>query len=164
MIEVRIPNNIAEYKPKFILGFSGRQVICILVTAFLILLDFKFLEPYIGDFALVLAAIPATAAAAFGWIKPYGMPFEKYLKAVLFQALLAPKCRKARNNTPADVPCNKYYVPIPDSALSEEALSCVVKAREALGIAAEEQKPSQGKKRSKTTPRPRYRKSKAARL
>lgn len=166
MVEVSIPNNIHEYKPKFMLGLTGKQMVCIVLTAGFILLDFKFLKPYIGDLAVVLAAVPAFLAACFGWVTPYGMPFEKYLGSVLFQAVLAPKCRRARSDADSFViPCDKYYEPIPDSAVSSEVLECVVQVRDALGIASdEEDSDKHGHRRKAKAKKPRYKKSKLARL
>lgn len=164
MVEVNIPNNIHEYKPKFMLGLTGKQMLCIVLTAGLILLDFKFLKPYIGDLAVAVAAVPAFFAACFGWVTPYGMPFEKYLQSVLFQAVLAPKCRRARSVADSFViPCDKYYEPIPDSAVSAEVLECVTQVREALGIVSDEEDSDRKGRKSKTSSKkPRYRKSKMA--
>ena len=164
MIEVKIPNNITEYKPKFMFGMTGRQVVCVVLTAVCILLDLKFLRPVIGDLAFVLAVVPACAAAAIGWITPYGLPFEKYLKSVLFQALLAPKYRRARNaNDSFVVPCDKYYEPIPDEALSPEVLACVNEVREKLGIETPQEPVKRfGAGAKKETARPKYKKSKQA--
>ena len=166
MIEVKIPNNIAEYKPKFMLGLSGRRFTCLLLTAVAILLDFKFLKPVIGDFAVVLAAVPAFIATLFGWVEPYGMPFENYLKSVLFQAVLAPKVRRTRTAVSSFViPCDKYYVPIPDSAVSAEVMACVTEVREKLGIVVEEGPVNGPARRKKKAPvKPKYRKSKQAYL
>jgi len=168
MIEVRVPNNITEYKPKFLFGMTGKQFLCVAATAVVILLDIKFLKPVIGDMAIMLAAVPAVIAAAFGWIEPYGMPFEKYLGSVLFQALLAPKHRTVKYTDASVVPCDKNYVPIPDEALNPEVLQCVQQVRDALGIVVEEEPPkkfgaSSGKKPMKAK-KVRYRKSKHARL
>lgn len=157
MIETKIPNNIVEYKPKFLFGLTGKQFCCIAVTAVLIFLDYRFLKPYIGDLFVVLAAVPAAAAAAFGWITPYGMPFEKYLSSVLFQALLAPKFRRNRNVADSFVvPCDIYYEPIPDSAVAPMVMEHVNFVRESLGIEIENG--SKNKKRKKA----RYKKSKQA--
>lgn len=166
MIEARIPTNtVSDYKSKFLFGLTGKQVICVGITAVLIYLDFHFLSPYIGDLCVVLAAIPAAAAAAFGWLCPYGMPFEQYLQSVLLQALLAPKHRKAKTCDSFVIPCDKYYEPIPDSAVSPEVLACVQQVREKLGIVVEEEQGSRpGIRKNKRPARPKYKKSKAAYL
>ena len=140
MIQVEIPNSVSEYKAKFIAGLTGKQVALICFAGFIIFLDFKFLKPYLGDtIAIGLAIIPAFFAAAFGWVNPYGMPFDKFFKSVVLQSILAPKVRKAKNTSFVIVPCDKNYVPIPDSMLSEEVLEHVKYVREQCGIKEEEQ-------------------------
>lgn len=163
MIEVRVPNNISDYKPKFLFGLTGKQFFCVAATAVLILLDFKYLKPYIGDLAVILAAVPAVIAAAFGWVEPYGMPFEKYLNSVLFQALLAPRHRTVKYNDISIVPCDKNYVSIPDDVISPEVLECVHQFREQQGILTEETA-SKRKFNGKKPRKVRYKKSRMARL
>ncbi len=164
MIEVEIPNNISEYKPKLLLGLTGKQVVCVVLTAFCIFVDFKFLKPYIGEmFAMALAIIPAAIAAMFGWVEPYGMTFDKYLKSVLLQAVLAPKARKAKTLSSVVVPCDKNCNIVSDSELSEEVLNCVVQVREASKVNegdASETTETKAKRKKK----PRYKKSPQAML
>ena len=140
MIQVEIPNSVSEYKAKFIAGLTGKQVALICFAGFCIFLDFKFLKPFLGDtLAIGLAIIPAFIAAAFGWVNPYGMPFDKFLKSVVLQSIVAPKVRKAKNTSSGIVPCDKNYIPIPDSLLPEEILEHVNYIREKCGIKAEEE-------------------------
>ncbi len=165
MISVEIPNDIVEYKPKFILGLTGRQVVCVLITAFVIWLDIKFLMPYIGDFAIALAVIPAVIAAMFGWGSPYGMTFERYLKSVFVQAFIAPKTRKYKTSgTSFVVPCDKYYVPISDSEISPELLEHVNYVKKSLGMNIEETTENTKNKKKAKKVIPKYKKSKLAML
>ncbi len=158
MISVEIPNDIAEYKPKLILGFTGRQVGCLVVTAAIIAIDFAFLKPYIGEtLSLLLAAVPAFFAACFGWgesFTPGHIPFEKYLRSVFFETVVAPKLRKCKT-TSMVVPCEKDYEPIPDSMLSPELLQHVNYVREKnniIVVADEGKTKSQYKKKKKYKP------------
>lgn len=161
MIEIEIPNNVSEYKPKFLFNLTGRQFTAVLLTAVAIFLDFKFLEPFVGEtIAVIIAIIPALCGACFGWIEPYGMPFEKYLKSVLFQAVLAPHIRKVKTNSSIIVPCDKNYTPIPDSALSAEVLGCVNYVREKLKEGTDTDESLSNKKQKKS----KYKKSKQAYL
>lgn len=161
MIQVEIPNSVSEYKAKFIAGLTGKQVALICFAGFAIFLDFKFIKPYLGEtVAMVIAVIPAFLAAAFGWSNPYGMSFDKYLKSVVLQSVVAPKVRKARNTSSFMVPCDKNYVPIPDSQLSEEVLEHVNYIREKCGITVKEE--VDGKKKRKKEKKPKYKKSPAA--
>lgn len=132
MIDVNIPNDIADYKPKLMFGLTGKQVFCILVTFLVILLEFHFLKPFIGDLTIALAAVPAFFAACFGWgekFTPGHVPFEKYMRSVLFQSLMAPKNRRMRHNDASVIPCDKFYEPLPDSALDPEFLAYVEQVR-----------------------------------
>lgn len=165
MIEKSIPNNIVEYKPKFLFGLTGKQFVCVALTAVCILLDFIFLKPLIGDLAVVLAAVPAFLAACFGWgekFTPGNTPFEKYLKTVFIQTFVAPHVRRVKTDSAMVIPCDKYYEPIPDSAVSPEVLSCVQEVRTALGITVEDETDGSIKTKKKATARPRYKKSRQA--
>lgn len=167
MISVEIPNDIADYKPKFLLGLTGRQIVCVLLTAVVIFFDFRFLKPITGDFiALAIAAIPAFFATMFGWgenFTPGRIPFEKYLKSVFFHSLVAPKTRKCRTTTSFVVPCDRYYVPIADSALSPELLEAVNYVREKNGIVVEDKNADNKKRKASAKKKPnKYKKSKLA--
>ena len=170
MISVEIPNDIAEYKPKLMMGLTGRQVGLVILTAAAILLDFKFLKPYIGEtLALAVAVIPAFIATLFGWgekFTPGNIPFEKYLKSVFFQSVIAPKTRKCKTSMAMVVPCDKYFEPIPDETLPRELLEHVNYVREktnagniATNDVSEQKEPRHGKKAKK-----KYVKSKLAML
>lgn len=165
MISVEMPNDIAEYKPKFMMGLTGKQVALVVVTAGAIFLDFHFLKPYIGDtFALFVAVIPAFIAACFGWgerFTPGHIPFEKYLKSVFVQSFVAPKIRKQKTTNSMFIPCDKYFEPIADEALSPELLECVNYVREKNNIVVEET--GESSKRTKKA-KPKYVKSKLAML
>ena len=92
------------------------------------------MKPYIGEtFALFVAALPACAAACFGWgekFTPGHIPFEKYLKTVFVQTFVAPKVRKQKTNNSMVIPCDKYFVAVPDEALPPDVLECVRYVRE----------------------------------
>ncbi len=163
MIQVEIPNSVSEYKAKFIAGLTGKQVALICFAGFAIFLDFKFIKPYLGEtVAMAIAIIPAFLAAAFGWSNPYGMSFDKFLKSVVLQSIVAPKVRKARNSSAFVVPCDKNYVPIPDSHLSEEVLEHVNYIREKCGITVEDE--AESKKKRKKEKKPKYKQSRQALL
>ena len=160
MIEVEIPNNISEYKPKLLFGLTGKQVVCVVLTALCIFIDFKFLKPYIGEtFAMALAIFPAAIAAMFGWVEPYGMTFDKYLKSVLIQAVLAPKARKAKTLSSVVVPCDKNCDIVSDSELNEEVLNCVVHVREAIKVNETDDDFETTETKTKKKKKPRYKKS-----
>lgn len=152
MISVEVPNDIADYKPKFMFGMTGKQLACVIITGGIILLEIKFLMPVIGDLAIVFMAIPAFIAACFGWgetFTPGHIPFEKYLKTVFVQTFVAPKTRCCKTVCPMIVPCDKYYEPVPDSELSPELLEAVNFVREKTGIVIDAEETVNDKKRKK---------------
>lgn len=165
MISVEIPNDIAEYKPKLIMNLTGRQVALVLITAGCIFLDFKFLKPYVGDtLSLFFAALPACAAACFGWgekFTPGHIPFEKYLKTVFVQTFVAPKVRKQKTSRATYVPCDKYFQPVADEVLPSDVLECVRYVREHTGAAVAE---NGGGTQQNAKPPKKYVKSKQAML
>lgn len=95
MIEIRINKDIGSYKAKFIGPFTLRQTVCVCLAApvcwFLYSYASKILTKDIAGF---LTAIPAAAAWLFGWVRPYGLPTEKFLKSVFVSMALAPSHRK----------------------------------------------------------------------
>lgn len=166
MISVEIPNDIAEYKPKLIMGLNGRQVVCVVITAVIIFLDMTYLKPYIGDtLSIFIAAIPAFLAAMFGWRQPYGMPFEKFLKCVFVEAFVAPKTRTYKTTCSMVVPCDKYFEPVPDELLPQEVLECVQYLYEKTGTSPETDNEGTKKgRRSAKKVKKKYVKSKLAML
>jgi len=95
MIEIRITNEIGSYEPKFIGPFTLRQVICLAVGAFFCYAIYIVTFPYLPfDVAGFLCCIPAAIAVLFGWVKPYGMRMEKFIKSVAVNILLAPTHRR----------------------------------------------------------------------
>lgn len=94
MIEIRINKDIGNYEPKVISFLNKRQVICCAIA-----LPFCFYF-YFGttgflsrDMAGFLAFLPAILAGLFGWLSPYGLPMEQFLKVVFLDMVLAPASR-----------------------------------------------------------------------
>ena len=94
MIEIKIPKEINQYEAKAAGPFTLRQLLCLFVCLPIGIAIFILSKPYVGvDFAGFLVFIPGTAAYLFGWYKPYGMPFEMYMKTVFVNSFLAPSRR-----------------------------------------------------------------------
>lgn len=93
-IEIKIPKEINRYEAKFIGPFTLRQTLC-LVTCLPIGVGLYILvKPYVGsDLAGFFVIPPAGVGYLFGWYKPYGMKFEKYLQSVFVNSFLAPSKR-----------------------------------------------------------------------
>lgn len=137
MIEIKIPKEINRYEARFIGPFSLRQFICLLLGLPACVGLFLLLKPYVGpDLAGFFLVIPGGIAWLFGWYKPYGMKFEKYMQTVFVNSFLAPSKRVYKTEN--------YY---------EGLLKEIKKADEAEALAAE------GKKAKK---KPKYKRSKLA--
>lgn len=104
MIEVPVLKDIRAYKTKVVGPLSTRELFCALFAvggayaAYFVQTSLLGMEEMNG-FVTMLAALPG---AAFGWVRPYGLNFEVYLKAVFIDSVLAPTVRPYR-------PENPYY-------------------------------------------------------
>lgn len=95
MIEAQIPKDIRKYESKLAGPFTLRQLICFGVGCLTAFLVYKLSAGTIGkDNAVTLCFFSAIPAVAFGWVKPYGMTLEKFLRAAVVSNFIAPKHRK----------------------------------------------------------------------
>lgn len=93
-IEIKIPKEINKYEAHFVGPFTFRQTLCLGICLPVGVGLFVLSKPYIGsDLAGFLVVPPAAIGYLFGWYKPYGMKFEKYLKSAFINSFLAPKKR-----------------------------------------------------------------------
>lgn len=98
-IEIKINKDVGSYEAKFIGPFTKRQDICIALAAPVCWWIYFDLAPIISkDIAGFLVFIPAVLAALFGWVKPYGMPMERFLRSVFISMFLAPAHRKYKTS------------------------------------------------------------------
>lgn len=94
-IEKKIPRDISRYEAKLIGPFTTRQIcfgvpgILLGIGAFLLLK--QYLTSDVNFFVSASVALPFLCCAA---VKPYGIPFEKYVSIVFVSQFLAPKHRK----------------------------------------------------------------------
>lgn len=94
-IEIRINKEIGNFEPKFVGPFTIRQAVCLLIGAPICFFIYKFTAPVItADLAGFLCTIPAAAAVAIGWVKPYGMKMEKFIQSVFINRVVAPANRR----------------------------------------------------------------------
>lgn len=95
MIEIRIPKEVNKYEAKFIGPFTLRQSVCLLIALPTCVLLYNLLSPYVPmDMVGFVLIIPASIAFLFGWFRPYGMKFEKFLQSVFISSFVAPSKRK----------------------------------------------------------------------
>lgn len=93
-IEIKIPKEINKYEAKFIGPFTLRQTVSLGICLPVGVGIFILLKPYVGsDLAGFLVVPPAAIGYLFGWYKPYGMKFEKYLQTAFINSFLAPAKR-----------------------------------------------------------------------
>lgn len=94
MIEMKIPKEISRYEAKAIGPFTLRQLICLLIFIPIGGGLYFITSPYVGTSTAGFFVLPfGLAAWAFGWYKPYGLKFEKYLKTVFINSFVAPTKR-----------------------------------------------------------------------
>lgn len=95
MIEVNIPKDLDHYEAKFVGPFTLRQSICIVCALPIGIFLFNLTKKSLGvDVAGFICLIPAGIAYLFGWLKPYGMKFEVFVRSVFITTVLAPSKRK----------------------------------------------------------------------
>lgn len=119
MIEIEIPGDISDFKPKVIGGLTARQCIFYPIAALGAFVSYKFFGTTLLGILLmiVLCVFPALC----GFMEPYGMPLEKFLIMVLFTYYLPPTKRKY-------VTKNMYEECIPKET-SEEKKQRILKTR-----------------------------------
>ena len=94
MIEMKIPKEISRYEAKAIGPFTLRQLVCLLIFVPIGGGLYYLTVPYVGTSTAGFFVLPfGLAAWAFGWYKPYGLKFEKYLKTVFINSFVAPTKR-----------------------------------------------------------------------
>ena len=101
MIEVKIPKDIRQYKPKLILGMTTRQVICGAGALAVIFFVKPFLSKCIPfeDACMFLSLLCAAPFLLCGWIPINGLPFEVYFLDVILRFYLEDpiRPRKSKN-------------------------------------------------------------------
>ena len=92
MIERPIPQDILKYKQKAIGNFSAREIIFggigAGVIAYFAFNVFGDIEE--GSYRAILSAIPGLPFLAIGFLKIYGMPFEKSAIPMFYDNFLCP--------------------------------------------------------------------------
>lgn len=93
-VEIKIPKEIKKYEAKAVGPFTLRQLICLLICMPICVGLFILVKPFVGvDLAGFIIMLPAAVGWLFGWYKPYGMKFEKYMQTVFINSCLAPAKR-----------------------------------------------------------------------
>lgn len=83
-LEVKVYGEITSYQAKVILGMTWRQLLCSVLA--LVFGGGTFAMLYVvglADLGQWIAAIIAVPFGAIGWVRPKGLPFEKYASYVI---------------------------------------------------------------------------------
>lgn len=92
MISVDVPKEIREYKERLVFGLTIRQLIAVIIALGTCVPLYLYGRKYINDevlsWLIILIAIPCVAV---GFFRKNGMPFEKYIYAVVKHQLLMPQ-------------------------------------------------------------------------
>ncbi len=93
-VEVEMNRDIREFEPKIISVFTARQLYCVGI-GILYAVPLGMMIPT-GDFMynLIIMVALATPAILSGWVKIYGMYFDKFFLSVLLPYFLSPQVRK----------------------------------------------------------------------
>lgn len=94
-IEKEIPRDISKVETKFAGPFTVRQLVCGIPGLGLAVGCYFLLRAYVpNDVNFFIDLVIALPFLLCGWIKPYGIPFEKFASIVFVSQFLAPKNRK----------------------------------------------------------------------
>ena len=100
MFETRVPKDIRKYETKIMGPLTLRQVSCVAIALFLdFILYIAVVAPLNVSAEVILYGVMIIdlPILCFGWLKPAGMPLERYITHVLIYNYLSPTKRKAKN-------------------------------------------------------------------
>lgn len=90
-MEIQINKDVGSYEPKVIGPFTVRQALCLLIGSPICVAIYKYGSMFLpADAVSFILLVPAAATWLFGWLKPYGMPMERFLKSIFVNMILAP--------------------------------------------------------------------------
>ena len=90
-ITKKIPKDIREYKEKIALGLSARQLIAVIVAVVICIPLYLFGADYLGeDITSWLIIALAIGIGLIGFAEKNGMPYDKYLMAVIRNDFIYP--------------------------------------------------------------------------
>lgn len=147
MVEIRITKEIGNYEPKFIGPFTLRQTICVAIAAPICYFLYKYLSPIVTpDVAGFFCAIPGGIAALFGWIKPYGMHTEQFIRSVFINMAIAPSHRVYKTENQFEIAAERL---MEEEKAAQEAASGEKKKKKLFRRAEKQSKKSKYKRSPK---------------
>lgn len=156
MIEIKIPKEVTKYETKLVGPFTARQCISLVVFVPIIIVVYNVGKQYLGSEIAPYLCFPfGGLAAGFGWIKPYGLKFEDFLRSVFLRAFLAPTKRVQKSDNLYSLLSKKAKDLTPEEELIIDA--------QLEGIPEDEvEKALKQLKKQKKAKKPKYKKSKKA--
>ena len=92
MVEVSMPKDIREYKPKIIGTFTLRQIVCVAI-GIAYAAPIAILIPVPAMLKLLIGVLLMLPMFISGWVEIFGMTFEKYVVYYIKNRILQPKIR-----------------------------------------------------------------------
>jgi hypothetical protein len=90
MIEIDIPTiDPMQHEPKIFFGMTSRQCLCIVPGIALGVSLFMLTKTLSMDLAVIMLLLSVAPAVCFGWLSPYNMKFEQYIKLLWFNNFVA---------------------------------------------------------------------------
>ena len=90
MIEIDIPSiDPIQHEPKIFFGMTSRQCICIVPGVGLGVGLFVLTYGISQDLAVILCGLSVAPSVCLGWLKPYNMKFEQYVKLLWFNTFVS---------------------------------------------------------------------------
>lgn len=98
MIEIPIPKEIKDYKPKYLFKLTFRQNVSVAIMLLINIPLYKYGKAYIDtellSWIMILISVPIIA---IGFFKYNGMNFEEFLLAFIQSEFIYPKKRVYKN-------------------------------------------------------------------
>lgn len=158
MIEIKIPKEVTKYEAKLVGPFTARQCVALLIFVPMIAFCYINLSKVMNSTAALYICVPIGGLGAlFGWIKPYGLPFEKYLKSMFISSFLAPTVRVYKTENYFDILTKEAKKLTPEEEYIIDARLANVPEEEIRDVIA-----AYKKKRKKRLKKKKYKKSKKA--
>lgn len=157
MIEIKIPKEVTKYEAKLVGPFTARQCVALLIFVPLIAFCYINLSKVVNSTVALYVCVPiGGVGAVFGWIKPYGLTVEKYLKSMFINSFIAPSVRLYKTENYYDILTKAAEEMTPEQEYVIDALLAGVSEKEIQETLSDHKKKQKKQKKKK------YKKSKKA--
>ena len=104
MIEIDIPSiDPIQHEPKIFFGLTSRQCLCIVPGAAIGIGLFVLAYKTSLDLAVILLCLGVVPAVCMGWLTPYNMKCEQYIKLLWFNLFVSNPKRIYKTDGAEDV-------------------------------------------------------------